>query len=176
MPFSLTFDDPQFATLGKQILPAESRDPAVPPGFSRENMIINMGPHHPSTHGVLRLLVELDGETVVNLAPDIGFLHTGIEKNMEAKRYVKALVMVLPADTLPVTVKSNPAYHVWPWAMATPKGKVTSCLEPLPEVVEIVPLLTCTNDPVPVLGGSHTPLVRASTTDLVSFTAEMWLL
>jgi NADH-quinone oxidoreductase subunit D len=45
---------------------------------AHENMVINMGPHHPSTHGVLRLVVELDGETVLNVAPDIGFLHTGI--------------------------------------------------------------------------------------------------
>jgi len=42
-------------------------------------MIINMGPQHPSTHGVLRLLLEIDGETVVRMMPDIGYLHTGIE-------------------------------------------------------------------------------------------------
>ena len=58
-----------------------------------ETMLLNMGPQHPSTHGVLRLLLELDGETVVNAIPDIGYLHTGIEKNMEAKTYVKAEVM-----------------------------------------------------------------------------------
>jgi len=45
-----------------------------------ETMVLNMGPQHPSTHGVLRLIVELDGEIVVNCIPDIGFLHTGIEK------------------------------------------------------------------------------------------------
>jgi NADH-quinone oxidoreductase subunit D len=56
-------------------------------------MLLNMGPQHPSTHGVLRLLLELDGETVVNCIPDIGFLHTGVEKNMEAKTYQKAEVM-----------------------------------------------------------------------------------
>ena len=50
-----------------------------------ETMLLNMGPQHPSTHGVLRLLLELDGEIVVNCIPDIGYLHTGIEKNMEAK-------------------------------------------------------------------------------------------
>ena len=55
-----------------------------------ETMLLNMGPQHPSTHGVLRLLLELDGETVVNCIPDIGYLHTGIEKNMEAKTYQKA--------------------------------------------------------------------------------------
>ncbi|MFZ0547799.1 MAG: NADH dehydrogenase (quinone) subunit D [Candidatus Promineifilaceae bacterium] len=65
-----------------------------------DNMLLSMGPQHPSTHGVLRLLVELDGETVVNLAPDIGYLHTGIEKNMEAKTYTKALVMTDRMDYL----------------------------------------------------------------------------
>lgn len=64
------------------------------------NMVLNMGPHHPSTHGVLRLVVELDGETVVNIAPDIGFLHTGIEKTMESKTYQKALVMTDRMDYL----------------------------------------------------------------------------
>lgn len=58
-----------------------------------ETMLLNMGPQHPSTHGVLRLLVELDGEIVVNCIPDIGFLHTGVEKNMESKTYQKAEVM-----------------------------------------------------------------------------------
>lgn len=65
-----------------------------------EHMLLSMGPQHPSTHGVLRLLVELDGETVVNLAPDIGFLHTGIEKTMENKRYVKALTATDRMDYL----------------------------------------------------------------------------
>jgi NADH-quinone oxidoreductase subunit D len=67
---------------------------------SEDNMLLSMGPQHPSTHGVLRLLLELDGETVVNLAPDIGFLHTGIEKNMESKTYTKALVMTDRMDYL----------------------------------------------------------------------------
>lgn len=67
---------------------------------AEEHMLLSMGPQHPSTHGVLRLLVELDGETVVNVAPDIGFLHTGIEKNMEAKRFTQALVMTDRMDYL----------------------------------------------------------------------------
>jgi len=65
-----------------------------------ETMLLNMGPQHPSTHGVLRLLLELDGEIVVNCIPDIGFLHTGIEKNMEAKTYQKAEVMTDRIDYL----------------------------------------------------------------------------
>ncbi|MCC7118377.1 MAG: NADH-quinone oxidoreductase subunit D [Anaerolineales bacterium] len=58
-----------------------------------ETMLLNMGPQHPSTHGVLRVLLELDGETIVNCIPDIGYLHTGVEKNMEAKTFQKAEVM-----------------------------------------------------------------------------------
>jgi len=65
-----------------------------------ETILLNMGPQHPSTHGVLRLLLELDGEIVVNCFPDIGFLHTGIEKNMEAKSYEKAAVMTDRLDYL----------------------------------------------------------------------------
>src|SRR5512136_471670 len=65
-----------------------------------ETMLLNMGPQHPSTHGVLRLLLELDGEIIINCVPDIGFLHTGIEKNMEAKTYQKAEVMTDRIDYL----------------------------------------------------------------------------
>jgi NADH-quinone oxidoreductase subunit D len=59
-----------------------------------------MGPQHPSTHGVLRLMLELDGEEVVSCVPDIGYLHTGIEKNMESKRYEQSIVMTDRMDYL----------------------------------------------------------------------------
>ncbi len=68
--------------------------------LSGETMLLNMGPQHPSTHGVLRLLLELDGEEVVTCIPDVGYLHTGIEKNMEFKTYEKALVMTDRTDYL----------------------------------------------------------------------------
>jgi len=74
-----------------------------------ETMLLNMGPQHPSTHGVLRLLLELDGEVVVNAIPDIGFLHTGIEKNMEAKTFLKAEVMSDRLDYMNTT-GNNLAY------------------------------------------------------------------
>jgi NADH-quinone oxidoreductase subunit D len=74
-----------------------------------ETMVLNMGPQHPSTHGVLRLVLELDGEIVQNCVPDIGFLHTGIEKNMEAKAYQKAEVMTDRMDYMN-TVGNNLAY------------------------------------------------------------------
>jgi NADH-quinone oxidoreductase subunit D len=74
-----------------------------------DTLLLNMGPQHPSTHGVLRLLLELDGEIIVNCIPDIGFLHTGIEKNMEAKTYQKAEVMTDRLDYLN-TMGNNLAY------------------------------------------------------------------
>ena len=63
----------------------------APGSVTQKTMTLNLGPQHPSTHGVLRLVLELDGETVVNCVPHIGYLHTGFEKNMEAKTYHKAI-------------------------------------------------------------------------------------
>jgi NADH-quinone oxidoreductase subunit D len=63
-------------------------------------MTLNMGPQHPSTHGVLRLLLEIDGETVVRLMPEIGYLHTGIEKTCEAKFYQQAVPLTDRIDYL----------------------------------------------------------------------------
>lgn len=77
--------------------------------LSGETMLLNMGPQHPSTHGVLRVLVELDGEIVVNCIPDIGFLHTGVEKNMESKTYQKAEVMTDRLDYT-FTIGNNLTY------------------------------------------------------------------
>jgi NADH-quinone oxidoreductase subunit D len=66
----------------------------------QETMIINMGPQHPSTHGVLRLLLELDGETVVTCKPVVGYLHTGIEKNTEYRSWTQGITFVTRADYL----------------------------------------------------------------------------
>jgi NADH-quinone oxidoreductase subunit D len=63
-------------------------------------MVLNMGPQHPSTHGVLRLLLELDGETVMKCEPEIGFLHTGIEKEFEVKNYQQAVTLTDRVDYL----------------------------------------------------------------------------
>ena len=63
-------------------------------------MILNMGPQHPSTHGVLRLILEIDGENVVRMMPDIGYLHTGIEKTCEAKFYQQVVPLTDRIDYL----------------------------------------------------------------------------
>ncbi len=76
---------------------------------SDQTMILNMGPQHPSTHGVLRLVIEVDGETVISMAPDIGYLHTGIEKTCEAKFYQQVVPLTDRIDYLaPMT--NNTAY------------------------------------------------------------------
>ncbi len=73
--------------------------PAIDPAQDT-TMILNMGPQHPSTHGVLRLLLEIDGERVIRMMPDIGFLHTGIEKTCEAKFYQQVVPLTDRIDYL----------------------------------------------------------------------------
>lgn len=59
-----------------------------------ETVVVNFGPSHPSTHGVMRLIIELDGESVSDLRVGIGFLHTGIEKNMEFRTWTQGVTFM----------------------------------------------------------------------------------
>src|ERR1700736_2592442 len=70
------------------------------PEIKTEVMTVNMGPQHPSTHGVLRLVLELDGESVLSVAPTIGYLHTGIEKTAEQKKWQQVIPLVERMDYL----------------------------------------------------------------------------
>ena len=70
------------------------------PELRTETMTVNMGPQHPSTHGVLRLVLELSGETVMKAEPTIGFLHTGIEKTAEQKKWQQVIPLVERMDYL----------------------------------------------------------------------------
>ncbi len=70
------------------------------PELRSETMTVNMGPQHPSTHGVLRLVLELDGENIVSADPTIGFLHTGIEKTAEQKKWQQVIPLVERMDYL----------------------------------------------------------------------------
>jgi NADH-quinone oxidoreductase subunit D len=72
----------------------------VAEGSSDQHMVLNMGPQHPSTHGVLRLVLEIDGEIVVRVYPEIGYLHTGIEKTCEAKFYQQVVPLTDRIDYL----------------------------------------------------------------------------
>lgn len=86
---------------GITLTPVEEPVELQPGEFSKpKRMTLNMGPQHPSTHGVLRLLLELDGEIIVSAEPDIGFLHTGIEKEFEAKTYQQGVTLTDRIDYL----------------------------------------------------------------------------
>lgn len=88
--FSHDKDNPRFAHLGKRIMDTPSYPADIEEDLDQEhNLVINMGPQHPATHGVLRLAVELDGERVVTVRPEVGYLHSGFEKLGENKRYEK---------------------------------------------------------------------------------------
>ncbi|HEX2160915.1 MAG TPA: hypothetical protein VHF88_03750, partial [Thermoleophilaceae bacterium] len=76
------------------VVPTEELEPET------ELFTINLGPHHPATHGVLRLLCTLEGETVREVKPIIGYVHTGIEKSMETMQYWKAITFVERMDYL----------------------------------------------------------------------------
>jgi len=72
----------------------------VAEGASDQHLVLNMGPQHPSTHGVLRVILEIDGENIVRIMPDIGYLHTGIEKTCEAKFYQQVVPLTDRIDYL----------------------------------------------------------------------------
>lgn len=74
-------------------------------------MVVNMGPQHPSTHGVLRIVLELDGETIVTATPHIGYVHTGIEKTMEYNTYMKAVTLTDRIDYVASLIE-NAAYSL----------------------------------------------------------------
>ena len=74
-------------------------------------MTLNMGPQHPSTHGVLRVEIELDGETIVSAQPEIGFLHTGIEKEFEVKTYQQGVTLTDRLDYL-ANLSNNLCYSL----------------------------------------------------------------
>lgn len=80
-----------------------------------DTLIVNMGPQHPSTHGVLRLVLELDGETVVNAHSVVGYLHTGIEKNTEVRNWTQGVAFVTRADYL------SPFFNEAAYCMAVEK-------------------------------------------------------
>jgi NADH-quinone oxidoreductase subunit D len=79
--------------------PSGLQPPVEEPSTGRR-MTLNMGPQHPSTHGVLRVVLELDGETILKARPEIGYLHTGIEKECEAKKYQQVIPLTDRVDYL----------------------------------------------------------------------------
>ena len=89
-------------------------------------LTLNMGPQHPSTHGVFRLILQLDGETVVGVRPVMGYLHRSTEKLGEARTYVQAVTLTDRMDYLSLITNN------WAYALA---AQCNACLE-VPVVVE----------------------------------------
>ncbi len=96
----LTPDNPNMPEMPQFTATSTLIQPRPESGSKDHTMVLNMGPQHPSTHGVLRIVLEIDGETVVKLVPDIGYLHTGIEKTCEAKFYQQVVPMTDRIDYL----------------------------------------------------------------------------
>src|SRR5690606_28432930 len=86
--------------IGTSIIERTALEEEDRPDRTTELMTINMGPHHPATHGVLRLVVELEGEIVRDVSPVVGYVHTGIEKSCEDKSYWKVIPFVERMDYL----------------------------------------------------------------------------
>jgi NADH-quinone oxidoreductase subunit C/D len=108
--FTSDQDNPRFAHLGQQIMEGPSYPSELPESVDTErHMVINMGPQHPATHGVLRLAVELDGERILSVNPDVGYLHSGFEKTGENKRYEKFIPYTDRMDYL-AAMNNNLAY------------------------------------------------------------------
>ncbi|MDQ1493551.1 MAG: NADH-quinone oxidoreductase subunit [Actinomycetota bacterium] len=98
-----------------------------------ERVVVNMGPQHPSTHGVLRLILELDGETVTQARVGMGYLHTGIEKNCEYRNYTQAVTFLTRADYL------SPIFNETAYSMAVEKLLgVTDDVPPRAQVIRVM--------------------------------------
>src|SRR3972149_3902412 len=75
--------------------------------LTRETIVLNMGPHHPSTHGVLRLIVELEGEVIIRTEPVIGHLPTGFEKEMQPRTYHQNIVFPPRIESLATMIEEH---------------------------------------------------------------------
>ena len=100
---------------------------------SDQHLVVNMGPQHPSTHGVLRLVLTLDGETVVEARPVIGYLHTGIEKNMEFRTWTQGVTFVTRMDYL------SPIFNETAYCMAV--EKLLGITDRVPERAQVLRVL-----------------------------------
>lgn len=120
---------PQYSAEGgdwQEIVEAQHRDRA-------DRMIINMGPAHPSTHGVMRLCLEMDGDIVTNLRPAIGYLHTGIEKTAEYRTWTQGSALVTRMDYV------APMFNECVYSMAV--EKVMGITDKIPERAQIIRVL-----------------------------------
>ena len=101
-PYGVAGDGPEAAEGHVYTVTGQDWDSIVAEQAERgdERIVVNMGPQHPSTHGVLRLILEIDGETVTEVRCGVGYLHTGIEKNLEYRTWTQGVTFVTRMDYL----------------------------------------------------------------------------
>ncbi|WP_019926329.1 NADH dehydrogenase (quinone) subunit D [Nocardia sp. BMG111209] len=102
-------------------------------GVAEERIVVNMGPQHPSTHGVLRLILEIEGETVTEARCGIGYLHTGIEKNLEFRNWVQGVTFVTRMDYL------SPFFNETAYCLAV--EKLLDITDAIPERATVIRVL-----------------------------------
>jgi NADH-quinone oxidoreductase subunit D len=102
-------------------------------GAAEERIVVNMGPQHPSTHGVLRLILEIEGETVTEARCGIGYLHTGIEKNLEFRNWVQGVTFVTRMDYL------SPFYNETAYCLGV--EKLLDITDAIPERATVIRVL-----------------------------------
>jgi len=106
---------------------------AASSGDPGDRIVVNMGPQHPSTHGVLRLILEIEGETVTEARCGIGYLHTGIEKNLEYRNWTQGVTFVTRMDYL------SPFFNETAYCLGV--EKLLGITEAIPERVNVIRVL-----------------------------------
>src|SRR5947199_2495822 len=129
-----------------------------------ERIVVNMGPQHPSTHGVLRLILEIEGETVTDARCGIGYLHTGIEKNLEYRYWTQGVTFVTRMDYL------SPFFNETAYCLGV--EKLLGITDEIPERVNVIRVMMMelnriTSHLIPLANGSME--LRAMTPIFVAF-------
>lgn len=135
---------------------------AAPGEGEQERLVVNMGPQHPSTHGVLRLILELDGETVTDARAGIGYLHTGIEKNLEYRTWVQGTTFVTRMDYL------SPIFNETAYCLGV--ERLLSITDDIPERANVIRVMTMELCRI----GSHAVALATGALELGALTPMIW--
>lgn len=135
---------------------------SAPNEGEQERLVVNMGPQHPSTHGVLRLILELDGETVTDARAGIGYLHTGIEKNLEYRTWVQGTTFVTRMDYL------SPIFNEAAYCLGV--ERLLGITEDIPERANVIRVMTMEMCRI----GSHAVALATGALELGALTPMIW--
>lgn len=134
----------------------------APPEGEQERLVVNMGPQHPSTHGVLRLILELDGETITEARTGIGYLHTGIEKNLEYRTWTQGTTFVTRMDYL------APLFNETAYCLAV--ERLLGITDDIPERASVIRVLVMELNRI----SSHAVALATGALELGALTPMIW--